>query len=245
MVSIGQIVEVIEETNKDVERNRRELSDTQQFSVDNKNTSQSSFQQSITISKFKVRVPLLHGIAGEASAVPNSQLPDATFCAMPGSEQTKLNNGDLVYVAVVDFDYSKIVIIGFVSSDQATQSRSGAALTRVQKLEMANNGEALFSQNITISDGEDEITWTNLKSLSGFTNRLQDYVWPIENGGTGISINKKLSNSQVESAQKKMRDNFGIFSTKIVSSSEFDKIQSNNKYEKNTIYYIWDDDSAT
>ena len=237
MVSIGQIVEIKEESSKSTTSEQKEISSENNFS--NK-TTQSS--ESSSISKFRVRVPFLHGKQGEASAVPDNMLPEATFCALPGSEETKLNNGDLVYVAVVDFDFSKIVIIGFVSADQASSSNSGASLARIQKLEMAENGSAKFSGQFEISDGTDTVDWENIKSLTGFNHRLEDWVWPIENGGTGKSISKDLPDDKLEEAQKEVRDNFGIFTTKIVSSTEFEKIQKNNKYEKNTIYYIWDDE---
>lgn len=239
MVSIGQIVEITEESAKQAAGENRELASQQNFQTGNKSNNQIT-NNSSTISKFKIRVPFIHGKADQAGAVPDSQLPDATFCSLPGGESTKLNNGDLVYVSIVDFDYSKLVIIGFVSADQATQSKSGASLTRVQKLEMAENGSASFGNQITISDGKDTINWENLASLSGFTNRLQDYTWPTKNGGTGVSITPDMK--ELEKAQKQVRDNFGIFSTKIISSEEFDKIQKNNKYEKNTIYYIFDEE---
>ena len=242
MVSIGQIIKI-----KDEDAKRPDAKIANQGRKDDK-------QQTDQVRKYQVRIPLLHGIQGSADSIPDDQLPFATFCPVPGSEATKLQEKDLVYAASVDFDFSKIVILGLVPDDQAFAVKGGPSLKRVEELQMAENGTASFNSNITISQDNVRVEWKNLKMLAGFSgdllgdtgksigSSLADVVWPLKNGGLGVSINLKDDKKGLETARKTARDNLGIYSTKIISESEFDKIQTNNSYEKNTIYFIYEDE---
>ena len=247
MVSIGTIVKteekVVEYNGKSTQRAKK-IKELEYLSglVSTGDEVPVVMMETKTVAKYRVRVPLLHGESGQPSAVPDSQLPEATFCSLPGTENTKLSDGDQVYVAVVDFDFGKITILGFVANDQANRN-DGASLKRVQELQMADNGIANFNKNITISDGKDIVTWKNLSTLAGWDKKLSEWTWGVEQGGTGVSIKGTLED--MEAAKKTARDNLGVYSMKIVSSSAFEKIQQRSLYEKNTIYYIYDEEDTT
>jgi hypothetical protein len=152
--------------------------------------------------------------------------------------------GDIVYVAVVDFRFEDLVIIGLVPNSQRI-SQSGMSMKRVQYLKLEDNAP-LYVNEVHIGSGKEEITTENIRSLQGFKNKLVDYVWPLENGGTGVSISDKYQKGDrdVEESKKKFLDSFGIYKTIVLSSSDFDKIQNQNSFEKGTIYYIYQDDEV-
>lgn len=195
-----------------------------------KNTSSSSKAQNIQVKKYKVRVPLIHGIEGDASSVNNSELPWCTYCPLPGTQGTTLEKNDIVYVAIVDFKFEDLVILGCVSSIQQ-KSSSGASLDRIKYLSMANNAPARLSSNTQIGD----ITYQNLQALKGFTGPLNQHIWSLQNGGTGV-------NAVGEAGKKKVRDNFGIMSTVLMSADKFERLEKTNRLDSNTIYFIWGDD---
>ena len=211
---------------------------TSQTTVSGKSSKQEQFLKKKTLKKYRVRVPLIHGISGDNSAVPDNKLPFATYCPLPGSAHTELNVGDLVYIAIVDFKFDDMVILGCVTSTQITgESISGIALQRVQYLAMDENAPLYVSKNIQIGDDNNFVNYDNLMSLQGFKNKLTEYVWPVENGGTGVKLNKNN-----DASKKEVRDNFGIPSTVLISQSKFDNLEAQKKLESNTIYYIWDDE---
>ena len=143
--------------------------------------------QKQNIKKYRVRVPLLHGIAGDNSAIPDNKLPYATYCPVPGSSYTELNVGDKVYVAVVDFKFEELVILSCVPSSQVnSNSVSGLALQRVQYLSMDKDAPLRVGENIKIGSGDTQITFKNLSVLKGFEQPLTEYIWPLKNGGTGV-----------------------------------------------------------
>lgn len=198
-----------------------------------------SRDQEDIVRKYKVRVPLIHGISGDASSVPDDQLPEATYCPLPGSQETDLQVGDIVYVCIVDFKFDDLVIIGLVPNSQRI-SQSGISLKRVQYLKMDEKAP-LYVKNLRISfDKGGDVTSKNLQSLQGFEHKLTEYVWPMENGGTGIN-----AATSDDSTKKKFRDNFGVYSVQIMSSQEFEDIQKSNRYESNTIYYIYEGEEET
>jgi len=103
---------------------------------------------------------------------------------------------------------------------------------------MDENAPAIFSNKIQIGTGDNKLTYDNLASLKGVDYKLTEHVWDVTQGGTGVS----LSSLNDEDAKKKVRDNFNIFSNKILSRSEFEDLSF---YEKNTIYYIYEDEEKT
>ena len=225
MVSIGIIVS--KENMKDL------IGDDGLLDIDEYKQRKNAKKQGIK--KYRVRVPLIHGIAGDNSSIPDSKLPYATYCPVPGSSYTELNVGDKVYVAVVDFKFDELVILSCVPYSQTNgKSISGLALQRVQYLSMDKDAPLRVGENIKIGSGDTQITFKNLSVLKGFEQPLTEYIWPLKNGGTGVQINS-------ESDTKQVRDNFGIPSTVLISQSKFDKLVDTNTLEKNTIYYIWDD----
>lgn len=198
-----------------------------------------SRDQEDIVYKYQVRVPLIHGISGDASSVPDTQLPEATYCPLPGSQETDLQVGDIVYVCIVDFKFDDLVIIGLVPNSQRV-SQSGISLKRVQYLKMDEKAP-LYVKNLHIGfEKGADVTSKNLQSLQGFEHKLTEYVWPMENGGTGVNAVK-----DDDSGKKKFRENFGIYSVQIMCSEEFDELQKSNRYEKNTIYYIYDGQKPT
>ena len=193
--------------------------------------------KSLYYTKYKVRVPLIHGSSGDASAIPDAQLPFCTFCPLPGSQSTVLNVGDTVYVAIVDFRFDELVIIGCVPKNQYS-SESGSSFERIQYLSTDPDAHIELGSNITIGDGQNSINYTNLSALSGFTDKLTEHTWSIEQGGTGVAV----SSEKDEDGKRKVRQNFDIYSTVVLSQSEFDNLTS---YQKQTIYYIYEDDQKT
>lgn len=188
------------------------------------------------ITKYKIRIPLIHGQSGDSSAVSDSKLPEATFCPLPGSQNTELNVGDLVYAANVDFRYDDIVILGCVPAKQ-NNTNSGASLTRIKNLSSDVDAEINLGTNIKIGDEKNNVNFENLSALIGVDYNLNEHTWEPKNGGTGVA----LSSNADESGKKKVRDNFGIFTTKIIKSSDFQKLEDTRDFEKNTIYYIYED----
>ena len=83
-----------------------------------------------------------------------------------------------------------------------------------------------------------------MQALQGFEYKLTEYTWPLENGGTGVSISDKYQKGDrdVEEAKKKFLDSFGIYKTVVLSSTEFEKLQNQNTFESGTIYYIYQDE---
>lgn len=242
MVSRGIVVEKkdfsINQTSPDEDmiyvdsktRNTKKYILQQKFKQDRK-------QNPTTYVKYRVRVPLIHGASGDASAIPDSQLPFCTFCPLPGSQITQLNVGDTVYVAIVDFKFDELVILGCIPKNQY-KSESGASFERIQHLSTDPEAQIELGRNIQIGDQNDLITFENLNSLSGFTDKLTQHTWSIEQGGTGVA----LSSPTDEQGKKKVRDNFDIFSTIIISQSDFDKL---TQFQANTVYYVYEDDSKT
>lgn len=201
-----------------------------------------SREQEEIVYKYQVRIPLIHGMSGDSSSVPDGQLPEATFCPLPGSQETALEIGDIVYVAVVDFRFDDIVILGHVPNSQRISS-DGVSLKRVQYLRMDKEAP-LYANNVHIGEGKEEITTKNLQALQGFEYKLNEYVWPLENGGTGVSISDKYQKGDrdIEEAKKKFLDSFGIYKNVVLSSTEFEKLQNQNTFESGTIYYIYQDE---
>lgn len=193
--------------------------------------------KSLSYVKYKVRVPLIHGVSGDASAVPDAQLPYCTFCPLPGSHATTLNVGDSVYVAIVDFKFDDLVIIGCVPKNQYS-SESGASLERVQYLSTDEDAHIELGKNISIGSEDNRITFDNLSALSGFTDKLTEHTWSIQQGGTGVAV----SSDKDEDGKRKVRENFDIYSTVVLSQTEFDNLPS---FQKQTIYYVYEDEQKT
>lgn len=185
--------------------------------------------------KYRVRVPIIHGDGIDSYSVPNDQLPFATYCPVPGSSYVELNVGDLVYVAEVDYNFDDFVILGLIPDSQI-YSESGLSIQRAKSLQTDQDASVHLGNKTRIGYGENEITPENIQSLKGFEHQLTTHVWETKNGGTGVQLD------DTEESKKLVRDNFGIYSTVIISQEDFNQLaQGNNgSLEKNTIYYIWD-----
>ena len=103
---------------------------------------------------------------------------------------------------------------------------------------MDKDAPALFSENITIGFGDNPITYKNLVSLQGFESKLTEHTWSTSQGGTGVA----LSSDDDEDGKAKIRANFGLYSTVVLSQTEFDDL---TEYQRNTVYYVYEDNADT
>ena len=55
---------------------------------------------SLLLYKYRVRMPIFHGLGTDADATPSEQLPLAVCATLPHGEQTKLHINDVVYVEI-------------------------------------------------------------------------------------------------------------------------------------------------
>lgn len=154
-----------------------------------------------SVLQYTVRLPIFHGY-NDSDATPTSQLPKAVYCTMPHMEQTKLCKGDIVWVAIEDFDLSQIVILGIIptSSTQnlygSAQTQSGISVENVQsfKSDLTGSVELPFNTKVWITTNENKITsgddYVNGEEISYLKNvdsPIQDQINGVRNATYTIS----------------------------------------------------------
>ena len=80
------------------------------------------------VNTYTVRLPIFHGY-NDPQETPTAYLPKAVYCSnAPHSEKTQFRKGDIVFVAIEDFDLSSIVILGIIPTAQ-TSGLKGSSQT--------------------------------------------------------------------------------------------------------------------
>lgn len=106
--------------------------------------------EKINAHEFKVRIPVIHGIAASAHSTPDRDLPIASVCSPPGYT-FNLALGDVVYV---DFEINQTnapVIVGILSRAES----SSTADLKCDSLNVGNT--CLLPQNVIIEKYESAI----------------------------------------------------------------------------------------
>ena len=178
--------------------------------------------------QYKVRIPLIHGNANEVASVADGDLPWAVYYPLPGSQGTELNIGDKVLVTIVDLQFDDLVIIGVVNQKENV----GVALQKVQYLELDKNAPLILSSNLQIGTDKDAITYKDLSWLK----QKDTQIWKLKQGGLGVDLTLNTDSAKVK--KKEAIEALGLFNVELISQSKFDEKTS---LERNTIYYIWDD----
>lgn len=68
--------------------------------------------------RWRVRIPILDGIAGGMTSTPSILLPEATLCTLPNAKNV-VNPGDIVFVAFEENDMGKPVILGHLYQEES------------------------------------------------------------------------------------------------------------------------------
>jgi len=151
--------------------------------------------------QYSVRIPIFHGYGGTDST-PSKYLPKAVYCTMPHMEQTKLSKGDIVWVAIEDFDLSQIVILGMIpiSSTKSlygsSQTQSGVVVDNVQSFTSSREGTVELppdtkiwitkETNKTIT-GDDYVDGEELSYLNGVEGPIQDQINGVKSVSTALA----------------------------------------------------------
>lgn len=154
-----------------------------------------------TLFQYAVRLPIFHGY-GDTDATPTRYLPKAVYCTPPHMEQTKLSVGDIVWVAIEDFDLSQIVILGMIpissikDTHGASQTQSGVVVDNVQTLKASRAGsvELPFDTKVWITTDENKITsgddYVNGEEISYLKNvesPIQDQINGVKGAVSAVS----------------------------------------------------------
>lgn len=153
---------------------------------------------SLLLYKYRVRMPIFHGLNADADSTPTEQLPFAVCASLPHGEQTKLHKNDVVYVEIEDFDLSSIVILGLVPVMQqppyrgANGTSSQFAIDDVQSIVFDKSGTATLPVDTKIyldtinnpyyvRNGRDYIDGTELSMLRGVSAPIQSQLDRVGN----------------------------------------------------------------
>lgn len=120
----------------------------------------------------RVRVPRLDGVLESPVHTAKEDLTIATICTLPNC-YLNVQVGDIVFVAYEDNTERKLVILGHLSRE-ASQSTTASDVL-FNRLEVRD--EFRCTDKCTI--GED-ITYTELKTLSGVKDNLQKQIDLLE-----------------------------------------------------------------
>lgn len=166
---------------------------------------------SLILYKYRVRMPIFHGIGSDADSTPSEQLPLAVCATLPHGEQTKLHINDVVYVEIEDFDLSSIVIIGMVPVMQqppyrgANGTSSQVALDDVQAITFNRAGTANLPADTNI--------YLDTINNPYYVKSGKDYISGIE-----LSMLKDVL-SPIQPQLDRMGNSIGAFNTRFNSTA--------------------------
>ena len=139
-------------------------------------------QKAIIVSKstdgtgrYKVRIPVIHGLSTTPNCTRDRELPFATVCGIAGMQNT-LNVDDVVFVAFENGEFDTPVILG-----QLMVNGEAAVINNSSKRTLETN---ISSQSLTISTRANlpsdttigEITSFELSTLAGASKNIQAQI---------------------------------------------------------------------
>ena len=173
---------------------------------------------SLLLYKYRVRMPIFHGLGTDADATPIEQLPLAVCATLPHGEQTKLHINDVVYVEIEDFDLSSIVIIGMVPVMQqppyrgANGTSSQLALDDVQSISFDRAGTAKLPADTNI--------YLDTINNPYYVKSGKDYI-----SGTELSMLKDV-NAPIQPQLDRMGNSIGAFNTRFNTTASITSISA-------------------
>lgn len=113
--------------------------------------------------KYRVRIPIYHGIEGSAGSTETSNLPLATVCSLKGSTNI-YTAGDIVYVFFEDNDLGKPVILGSLIASEKSKTNIDLDIDN-----LLVSGKAVLPEDTSVG----VVTPAEIKTLSGVRAGIQ------------------------------------------------------------------------
>lgn len=143
--------------------------------------------------KYRVRIPIIHGVEGSPQCTPDNLLPTASICGIPGFTNT-VRDGDIVFVVFENDELSNPVIMGQlitntnaydVNTVNTTDTRANAVLQTLSFFDSLSGGytSASLPKNTTIGN----VTAEQLSFLIGLKTNVQDQIDALNASLAGIS----------------------------------------------------------
>lgn len=121
--------------------------------------------------KYRVRIPIYHGIEGSAGSTETSNLPLATVCSLKGSSNI-YTSGDVVYVFFEDNDLGKPVILGSLVASEKSKTNIDLDIDK-----LLVSGKATLPEDTTIGT----VSPQEIKALDGVRGGIQSQIDNILN----------------------------------------------------------------
>ena len=153
------------------------------------------------ITQYAVRLPIFHGY-GSTDATPVKFLPKAVYCTPPHMEKTKLCKGDIVWVAIEDFDLSQIVILGMIPTSStrdlygSIQTQSGVIFENVQTFKSTKTGSVelpydtkvwITTNDNKVTSGNDYVNGEEISYLKNVESPIQDQINGVKGAVSAVS----------------------------------------------------------